>query len=73
MWDTKGSVEDLHDEHDEEKIHLDGDEEEPKEIMDEEVEEILSIEKGGMHGIIPSIIFEFMEGKLQLLDLIYFS
>jgi hypothetical protein len=30
MQDTRGSAEDLHDEHDEEKVDLDGDEEETK-------------------------------------------
>ena len=45
MQDTRGSAKDLHDEHDEEQVDLDGDEEEPEEIMDEEVEDEGYIEK----------------------------
>ena len=46
MQDARGSVEDLHDECDEEQVDLDGDEEEPKEIMDEEAEDEGYVDSG---------------------------
>ena len=40
MQDARGSAKDLHDEHDEEQVDLDGDEEDPGKIKDEgDVEE----------------------------------
>ena len=45
MQDAKGSAQGLHDERDEEKVDLDGDEEELEEMMDEEVEDEGDVEE----------------------------